>query len=177
MKAENSPPGGRSSSPSSPPVDPRLRLVDRTMQLYRHEGHALIETLHAAQESFGYLDEVVMHYIAGRLRVPLSRVFAVATFYHAFTLKPPGKHTCVICLGTACYIGGSQAILTGIRDREGIAAGETTTDGKVSLLVARCLGSCGLAPAGVFDGEVTGRLNPAEVLDRIGRWRHDDPAQ
>lgn len=177
MQADNSPPGGQSSSPSSPQPDPRLRLVDRTMQLYHHEGHALIETLHAAQESFGYLDEGVMHYIAGRLRVPLSRVFAVATFYHAFTLKPPGKHTCVICLGTACYIGGSQAILAGIRDREGIAAGETTADGKVSLLVARCLGSCGLAPAGVFDGEVTGRLNPGEVLDRIGRWRHDDPAQ
>lgn len=176
MQAENPPPGGPSSPRPSPVADPRLRLVDRAMQLYHHEGHALIETLHAAQQSFGYLDEGMMRYIAGRLRLPLSRVFAVATFYHAFTLKPPGQHTCVICLGTACYIGGSKAILDGICDRMGIGVGETTTDGKVSLLVARCLGSCGLAPAGVFDGEVAGRLNPQEVLDRIGRWHDDDPA-
>jgi hypothetical protein len=69
-----------------------------------------------------------------------------------------------------------QAILDRIRDREGLGVGETTADGRVSLLMARCLGSCGLAPAGVFDGEVAGRLDPQQVLDRIGRWRHDDPA-
>jgi bidirectional [NiFe] hydrogenase diaphorase subunit len=109
--------------------------------------------------------------VAHSLKVPLSRVFAVATFYHHFTLKPPGEHTCVVCLGTACYIGGSPAILEGIGRALGIAPGDTTADGKVSLLTARCLGSCGLAPAGVFDGEVTGRLTAAAVLERIERWR------
>lgn len=170
MKQESSHPGVPSSA-AGPPEDHRLRLVNRTMQLYRNESHALIETLHTIQESYGYLDEGVLKYVAGVLRVPLSRVYAVATFYHSFTLKPPGEHTCVICLGTACYIGGSGEILGSVREKAGIAAGETTADGKVSLLVARCLGSCSLAPAGVFDGEVTGRLSPEGVLGRIGRWR------
>lgn len=173
MKKESADPlPGMSAGPAE---DHRLRMVNRTMQLYRNQSHALIETLHTVQESFGYLDEGVLKYVAGTLRVPLSRVYAVATFYHSFTLKPPGEHTCVICMGTACYIGGSGDILGTIREKVGIASGETTADGKVSLLVARCLGSCGLAPAGVFDGEVAGKLCADTVLGRIGRWRNDDP--
>ena len=175
MKEESPLPlGNKSPASSKPTEDHRLRMVNRTMQLYRNEAHALIETLHTVQESFGYFDEGVLKYVANTLRVPLSRVYAVATFYHSFTLKPPGEHTCVICLGTACYIGGSGEILGNIREKVGIAAGETTSDGKVSLLIARCLGSCGLAPAGVFDGEVAGKLSPDSVLDRIGRWRNHD---
>ena len=175
MNEEGSSPGGTFSASSEPVEDHRLRMVNRTMQLYRNESHALIETLHTVQESFGYLEEGVLKYVATTLRVPLSRVYAVATFYHSFTLKPPGEHTCVICRGTACYIGGSETILHDIREKVGIAAGETTTDGKVSLLVARCLGSCGLAPAGVFDGEVAGKLSPDMVLEKIGRWQANDP--
>ncbi len=168
-------PGALSPASLQPAEDHRLRIVNRTMQLYRNESHALIETLHTVQESFGYLEESVLKYVADALRVPLSRVYAVATFYHSFALKPPGEHTCVICRGTACYIGGSGDILDGIRDKVGICSGETTADGKVSLLIARCLGSCGLAPAGVFDGEVTGKLTPDTVLDTIGRWQSHDP--
>jgi bidirectional [NiFe] hydrogenase diaphorase subunit len=170
MREESSNLGAESSESSKPPADPRLRKVNRTMQLYRNESHALIETLHAVQESFGFLEEGVLKHVAGVLRVPLSRVYAVATFYHSFTLKPPGEHTCVICMGTACYISGSGDILGTIREKVGIGTGETTPDGKVSLLVARCLGSCGLAPAGVFDGEVAGKLSPGSVLEKIGRW-------
>ncbi|MDR3629723.1 MAG: bidirectional hydrogenase complex protein HoxE [Desulfocapsaceae bacterium] len=171
MKDQGAPPEASVQVSSKSVEDRRLRLVNRTMQLYRNEAHALIETLHAVQESFGYLEEDVLKYVARTLRVPLSRVYAVATFYHSFSLKPPGEHTCVICMGTACYIGGSGAILDALREGEGIVSGETTSDGKVSLLVARCLGSCGLAPAGVFDGEVTGKLDSEHVLERIGRWR------
>lgn len=170
MKEESANPAPQATS-TKPPADHRLHMVNRTMKLYRNEPHALIETLHAVQQSFGYLEEGVLKHVASTLRVPLSRVYAVATFYHSFTLKPPGEHTCVICLGTACYIGGSGAILDNIREKVGIGSGETTSDGKVSLLVARCLGSCGLAPAGVFDGEVTGKLCAGTVLEKIGRWR------
>lgn len=175
MREEGSQPNAFNPPTPKPAQDHRLRVVNQTMQLHRNEAHALIETLHSVQESFGYLEEGILKYVATSLCVPLSRVYAVATFYHSFTLKPPGEHTCVICRGTACYIGGSGQILEQIKQKIGINTGETTADGKVSLVEARCLGSCGLAPAGVFDGEVTGKLSPATVLEKIGRWRDHDP--
>ena len=101
-------------------------------------------------------------------------MYGVATFYHFFTLKPPGDHTCVVCMGTACYIGGASGILNNIRDTVGIGPGETTEDGKISLLTARCMGSCGLAPAVVLDGEVQGKMNPPAVLETLGRWQSND---
>lgn len=155
--------------------DRRWRFVNRTMRLHGHAPHALIETLHAVQEHFGYLDADALHHVAEALRVPLSRVYGVATFYHYFTLKPPGEHTCVVCKGTACYIGGASGILDAIDQNVGVKPGETTPDGKVSLLTARCLGSCGLAPAVVFDGEICGRVSSKAVLERIGKWVNHEP--
>jgi bidirectional [NiFe] hydrogenase diaphorase subunit len=154
--------------------DPQWRTVNRTMRVNGYQSDSLIETLHAVQDSFGFVDREAMEYVAHGLKVPVSRVYAVATFYHYFTLKPPGQHTCVICLGTACYIGGSSTLLESIHQQTGIGPGETTKDGKVSLLIARCLGSCGLAPAAVFDGQVTGRLDSPTVLDKIRRWIDHD---
>ncbi len=155
-------------------LDSQWRTVDRTMRLNGNHPEALIETLHVVQNTFGYIDRDAMEYVAHGLHVPLSQVYAVATFYHSFTLKPPGEHACVICTGTACYIGGSSSLLDAIHDYAGIAPGETTKDGKVSLLTARCLGSCGLAPAGVFDGQVNGKLQPSEVVQQFKRWGIDD---
>lgn len=127
----------------------------------------MIEALHTVQEVFGYLDDNALHYVAASLRVPLSKVFGVATFYHFFTLKPQGEHTCVVCMGTACYIKGAAEIMQDIEKLYHVKAGETTGDGKLSVISARCLGSCGLAPAVVFDGEVAGRLGSSDVLKRL----------
>jgi bidirectional [NiFe] hydrogenase diaphorase subunit len=154
--------------------DHRWRLVNRTMRLHGNEPHALIETLHAMQEHFGFLDVEQLKYVAAGLKVPLSRVYGVATFYHYFTLKPPGEHTCVVCKGTACYIAGASAIISEIAKSENISPGETTPDGKLSLLTARCLGSCGLAPAIVLDGEIHGRVTPSEAPARIRRLTGHD---
>ncbi len=155
--------------------DRRWRLVNRTMRLHGHQPDALIETLHAVQESFGFLDLDSLKYVAESLRLPLSLVYGVATFYHFFTLKPPGDHTCVVCLGTACYIAGSSNILKTVEEQTGIKPGETTPDRKLSLLTARCMGSCGLAPVVVFDGEVHGKMSSASVLENVGRLlNHDD---
>ncbi len=172
QKIEAAPESAR--KPPNPAEDRRWRLVNRTMRVNGYQPDALIETLHTVQESFGFIDLEAMEYVASELKVPLSRVYAVATFYHYFTLKPPGEHTCVVCMGTACYIGGSSAILDDLQVQFKIRPGETTADGKVSLLTARCLGSCGLAPAAVFDGEVSGKLNPPAVLDRIRSWMDHD---
>jgi bidirectional [NiFe] hydrogenase diaphorase subunit len=159
----------------APPTDDkRWRIVNATMRRHGYQPDALIESLHSVQEAFGYLEKPALHYVATALRVPLSRIYGVATFYHLFSLKPRGEHTCVICLGTACYIKGAAPILAAVQNRAGIRPGEITADGKFSLVTARCLGSCGLAPAAVFDGEVLGNLTPPNVLERIGGWlKHD----
>lgn len=150
------------------------RVVDRTMRLNGNHPEALIETLHAVQDTFGFVDREAMEYVAHGLHVPLSQVYAVASFYHSFTLKPSGEHTCVVCTGTACYISGSPSLLESIYDYAGITPGETTIDGKISLLTARCLGSCGLAPAAVFDGRVCGKLQPSDVVQQMIRWVSHD---
>jgi bidirectional [NiFe] hydrogenase diaphorase subunit len=171
MEAKADPPSNPQPESSKQSEDRRWRLINRTMRVHGNAPDALIETLHAVQEHFGFLDVDSLRYVANALHVPLSRVYGVATFYHYFTLKPPGEHTCVVCKGTACYIGGASAILGSIEKEIGIAPGETTSDGQISLLTARCLGSCGLAPAVVFDGEVCGRMTSPAVLEKIGRWK------
>ena len=133
----------------------------------RATARALIEALHSAQEAFGYLDDDALRYIGDSLRCPPRKVFGVATFYHYFTLKPHGEHTCVVCTGTACYINGAGEILASIRYGLGVKPRETTADGKLSLLTARCLGACSLAPAVVVDGEVEGRVTSHELMARL----------
>jgi bidirectional [NiFe] hydrogenase diaphorase subunit len=118
---------------------------------------------------------MTLHYVAQSLGVPLSRVYGVATFYNLFTLKPQGAHTCVVCLGTACYIKGSAQILEALEHETGIRKGQTTPDKEVSLMVARCLGACGLAPTCVYDGEVVGKLAPEEAVDRLKEWTQHEP--
>ncbi len=159
----------KSSAPKEP-EDRRWRIIDRTMRLHGFQSHALIETLHAVQEAFGYLDTDALKYVANGLKVPLSQVYGVATFYHFFSLKPAGAHTCVVCMGTACYIGGAADIIKGIKEKYDVTPGETTKDGKLSLVLARCIGSCGLAPAVVYDNEVTGKATPKTVLEKLGGW-------
>lgn len=158
---------GKVAPPSN---DRRWRLVSTTMRRHGYQSHALIETLHSVQESFGYLDEEALRYVSTALRVPPSRVYGVSTFYQFFTLKPQGRHTCVVCTGTACYIKGAATLVEEISRVFHVNAGETTADGELSLLTARCLGSCGLAPAAVFDGEVLGKLSAPAVLEKLQGW-------
>lgn len=140
------------------------------MKRYQYKPDALIEVLHKAQEAFGYLEEDVLLYVARGLKLPLSKVYGVATFYHLFSLKPSGAHTCVVCLGTACYVKGSDKVAEALQQELGVEMGETTPDGKVSLLAARCLGACGIAPAVVFDGTVAGKQDADSALAHIHAW-------
>jgi len=163
------------SRPIPPPSgDKRWRIVEGTMRRHGYQSHALIEVLHTVQESFGYLDDVALRWLAQAMRLPYSKVYGVATFYQFFTLKPQGEHTCVVCTGTACYIKGSTALLNAIETSIKIKPGETSADKKVSLLTARCVGSCGLAPAVVFDGAVAGKVTPAQVAERVEGWAKEE---
>jgi bidirectional [NiFe] hydrogenase diaphorase subunit len=162
------------AKPTPPNDDKRWRLVDATMRRQGLQSRSLIETLHTVQEAFGYLDEQSLRYVATSLRVPLSRAYGVATFYHFFTLKPAGEHTCVICMGTACYIKGASQLLDAVQHDLSILPGETTGDKKISLLTARCLGSCGLAPAVVYDQEVAGKVSPQALREHLMKWKRHD---
>jgi bidirectional [NiFe] hydrogenase diaphorase subunit len=157
-----------------PSGDTRFKLLDAFVKKQQFRPDALIEVLHKSQELFGYLDTDVLVYVGRALRVPPSRVYGVATFYNFFTLKPAGRHTCVVCLGTACYVKGAGGLLAAIEHAQGVRAGETTGDGALSVVTARCLGACGLAPAVVFDGQVAGHVEPAAALARLQRWTNGD---
>ncbi|MBR2135490.1 MAG: NAD(P)H-dependent oxidoreductase subunit E [Bacteroidales bacterium] len=123
----------------------------------------LINILHEAQHTVGYLPIEVQAVIARKLNIPVSRVYGVVTFYAFFTMTPKGKHPISICLGTACYVRGSEKILEEFKRNLGIDVGETTADGKFSLDCLRCVGACGLAPVAIVGEKVYGHLNPADI--------------
>jgi bidirectional [NiFe] hydrogenase diaphorase subunit len=152
------------SPPSVPVKDNREKLLERAMSRHQYSGDALIEVLHTAQELFGFLSPPLLKTVAHKLRLPPSRVLGVASFYHFFSLEPKGEHTFVICLGTACYVAGALGLVERM-ERRCAKAGHTTPDGRVSVETARCIGSCGLAPAVIFDGTVRARVSP-EILDQ-----------
>ncbi|AFY77959.1 MAG: bidirectional hydrogenase complex protein HoxE [Hydrococcus sp. C42_A2020_068] len=171
QKVKESPSEKKANPKSDKQADKRLKALDITMKRHHYRQDSLIEVLHKAQESFGYLEPEVLEYVARQLKLPLSRVYGVATFYHLFSLKPSGAHSCVVCLGTACYVKGSGKIVAALEKELGISIGETTPDGEVSLMAARCIGACGIAPAVVFDGAVAGKQEPEMVLDKIKAWQ------
>lgn len=150
--------------------DKRFKILEVHMKKFQFRHDALIEILHKAQELFGYLEDDLLLFIAYKLQLPQSRVYGVATFYHFFTLKPQGEHTCVVCMGTACYVKGAEKVISAIQENLKIKSGETTPDNKVSLLTARCIGACGIAPAVVYDGTVTPRQTPEGALEHVKKW-------
>jgi len=155
------------AKPAAPNDDKRWKIVETRMRRMGDRPAALIEALHAAQEAFGYLDEDALHYVGDTLRVPHSRVYGVATFYSFFTLKPQGEHTCVVCTGTACYINGAKDILAALEHSIGVKPKQTTADGKVSVLTARCVGACSLAPAVIVDGDVKGKVVAGDLVTQL----------
>jgi bidirectional [NiFe] hydrogenase diaphorase subunit len=158
-----------------PSGDKRFQMLDTTMKRHQYQQDALIEVLHAAQGLFGYLEDDLLLYVAHALKLPPSRVYGVATFYHLFFLGPRGAHSCVVCTGTACYIMGAAPVLEKLEQQAQVRAGETTADGRLSLLTARCLGACGIAPVMVCDGTVAGRLTPEGAVNHVKGWLTNGP--
>jgi len=154
------------------PADNRLKILDVAIRKRPGRQDSLIAVLHKAQELYGYLDTAILWHVARALRLPPSRVYGVATFYHLFSLKPRGEHTCVVCLGTACFVKGAQKLVDAVAELGDVKPGQTTADGKVSLLVARCIGACGIAPAVVMDGTTAGNVTPDQLTARVEGWIH-----
>ena len=158
------------SKAGHPSGDKRLKLLTVTIKKNLYRQDALIEVLHTAQSLFGYLEIDVLFFIARGLKLPPSRVYGVATFYNFFSLKPKGEHTCIVCTGTACYVKGADALLDAVAKEARVKAGETTADNQLSLLTARCLGACGIAPAVVLDGSVKGHETADSLLRHVKGW-------
>lgn len=137
--------------------------MDRVIEDYARSPDALIQALHRAQGLFGYLREDALQHIARGLHLPISKVHGVVTFYHFFTTTPRGKHRVLCCKGTACYVKGAERVIQKLEDELGVGMGETTRDNRFTLETARCLGSCGLAPAVMVDSDVHGNLSPVRV--------------
>ena len=146
-----------------PSGDARFASLDQTIAHYDHEPTALIQVLHAAQHLFGYLSADVLRYVAATLKLPLSQVYGVVTFYHFFTMVPRGKHQILVCTGTSCHVRGSKTILERLEQQLGIKEGETTKDNLFSLDSARCIGACALAPAIAIGDDVYGKLSPDKI--------------
>jgi bidirectional [NiFe] hydrogenase diaphorase subunit len=155
-----------------PSGDRRFEMLDSSMKKQKFAADSLIEILHTAQELFGFLKADLLYYIARALKLPPSRVFGVATFYHLFSFTPPGRHTCTVCTGTACYVKGADAILGKLEGALGVRTGKTRADGEVSLATARCLGACGLAPIVVYDGNVAAHQTVKSALEAVEKWNH-----
>jgi NADH:ubiquinone oxidoreductase subunit E len=143
----------------------QLKKLDEIVAKNKDKAGSLIPVLEQAQMLLEFLPMPILKIIAAGLNLPLSRVYGVVTFYSFFTMKPRGKHTMRVCLGTACYVRGGKAIYDTIKKSLNVEEGETTPDRLFTLETVRCVGACGLGPV-VFIGEnVHGRLKPAKVKD------------
>ena len=149
------------------------RIAELTAEYKGKEG-SLIQVLHMAQGIYGYLPREVQEVIAGGLDIPLAEVSGVVTFYSFFATQPRGKHTIRVCLGTACYVRGGKKIVERLREILGVEIGETTKDRIFTFEVARCIGSCGLAPAMSIDDQVYKQVNPDKLEQILQRYYEEE---
>jgi NADH:ubiquinone oxidoreductase subunit E len=144
--------------------------LEEVIAQHRNRPRDLIMALHKAQNLFGYLPKRVQELVAERLNVSLNEVYGVITFYNFFSTVPQGRHGVKVCLGTACYVRGSQAVLDRAQKELGIKVGDTTDDRRYSLGVVRCIGACGLAPAMLVDEDVYGRVKTTGIMDILEKY-------
>ena len=140
--------------------------LEKELNALKNEPGPVMKAMQAAQAIYGYLPIEVQSKIASTFGVSLEEVYGIATFYAQFNLKPKGKYTIGICLGTACYVKGSGLVLDKFKERLGIEAGETSADQKFTLDATRCIGCCGLAPVLTVNEEMYGNLTTDDV-DKI----------
>jgi bidirectional [NiFe] hydrogenase diaphorase subunit len=153
--------------------DDRYKILEKSMKKLGYDKSSLIEILHTTQDTFGYLEKETLKLIARRLKLPFSKVYGVATFYHFFTLELNGKHTALVCMGTACYVKGAKDILQKLEEKFDIKVGETTKDGLLTLLSARCIGTCSLAPIAIYDTKTLDNVTIEIAIEKIEELIND----
>ena len=148
-----------------------FKELDVVIEQWKDEQGGLLPIMQGAQEIIGCVDEEVQNYISKATGIPVSTIYGVATFYSLFTLEASGKYTIGLCLGTACYVRGSQLVFDELSKQLGIESGKTTPDGLFTLTATRCIGCCGLAPAMMINDDVYGRLVPGDVKGILDKYR------
>lgn len=149
----------------------KFEELQKEIDQWKGKEGPLMPVLHKAQEIFGCLSLEVQKYISKELDIPVSDIYGVATFYSQFTLKPKGKYKIGVCMGTACYVKGSQAILDELAKELDMKVGDTTDDGLFTLEATRCLGACGLAPIIMINDDVYGRLKPEDIKEIVAKYK------
>jgi len=148
----------------------KLAQIEAVIAKYEAKPSNLIMVLHAAQGIYGYLPYVVQKFVADKMNMAVSEVSGVVTFYSFFSTKPKGKHTILVCMGTACYVRGGKKLVEGLQKHLNVDVADTTEDGKFTLSIARCIGACGLAPAMMVDDTVFKSVNPKRLESVLSKY-------
>jgi len=154
-----------------------LKKVEEILERHRYDRGELIAILLEVQDYLGYLPVPAMKHISERLQVPPIQIYGTATFYKSFKLNPPGRHTCTICMGTACHVRGGPQVLGEFERQLGICAGQTTADRNYELETVACVGACAMGPLVIIDGEYHGNMSTRKVpklLRRLDREQAED---
>ena len=148
-------------------IDEKLEKIAKK---YKNVEGGIISALHEVQDTYGYISSTAQKYLSKEFNVPMSEIYGIITFYSRFSLVPKGKYNIQVCMGTACYVKGSEKVLNRFKEKLGIKEGETTSDGKFSIESVRCIGACGLAPAIVINEEVYGKMDEKKVDELIEKY-------
>jgi NADH-quinone oxidoreductase subunit E len=147
-----------------------MKKIDRILKKYDYRKSRIIQILNDIQKIYNYLPKDVLEYTSQQLRLSLSNIYSIATFYSAFSLQPRGKHLVTVCMGTACHVRGAPAVLSRLEERLGIKTGSTTGDNKYTLKTVNCLGACALAPIVVIDDEYHGQTTVNKVDKLLDKY-------
>ena len=148
----------------------RLDAIRKVIDTYKDKEGCLITVLHLTQEIYGYLPIEIQRKVADGMGLTLSYVSSVVTFYSYFSMVPRAEHAIKICMGTACYVRGGKRIVDRLEEVLGINVGQTTDDGKFSIIITRCVGACGLAPVIMIDEEVYQQVNPDKIEKILAKY-------
>ena len=151
-----------------------MKKVENILRQNGHRKERIIQILSDIQRIYNYLPKDALQYTSKRLRLPLSEIYSIATFYSAFSLKPRGKHLVTVCMGTACHVRGAPAVLSRLEERLGVESGGTTTDNQFTLKTVNCLGACALAPIVVVDEEYHGQTTVNKVDRLVKTYEKDE---
>ncbi|MBP9006243.1 MAG: NAD(P)H-dependent oxidoreductase subunit E [Candidatus Syntrophosphaera sp.] len=154
-------------TPISPQDNILYERLKEVIEATKSMRNPLIEVLRQAQDIFGYLPIEVQEFIAQEMNIPASKIYGVITFYNYFTMKPRGKYTINLCMGTACYVKGAPRLAQMMEEELGVKVGETTADGRFTLSAVRCVGACSLAPVFVIGEDTYGRVDTRDKMSAI----------